>query len=159
MTSWSNVNSNISWSQLLPRDIRGYITSFLDQYDKYYPVINYKKYLIEYCAEKDDTDNELKCMTNLQILHCEWNEKFTDDGLKYLINLQELHCGWNKKFTDEGLKYLINLQTLYCGWNNNFTDEGLKYLINLKELHCNNNRNFTDKKLKYLKDRGVKVYS
>ena len=100
------------WTELLPRDIRNHISSYLDQYNKYYPVINYKKYLIKYVAIKNDTYNDIKYMTNLQQLYCNDNTNFTDEGIKNLTNLQELYCSISTNFTDEGIKQLNN-QILY----------------------------------------------
>ena len=124
-----------SWSFLLPRDIRNQISSYLDQYNKYYPVINYKKYLIKYVAKYFDTDKELKHLTNLQHLNCGFNNNFTDKGLGYLTNLQKLNCGCNENFTDKGIKELTNLQVLNCCCNKNFTDKGIKHLPNFRRIY------------------------
>ena len=90
-----------SWSLLLPRDIRNKISSYLDQYNSYYPVINYKKYLIKYVAIKNDTYNDIKYMTNLQQLYCNDNTNFTDEGIKQLTNLLDLDRGKNTNLTYE----------------------------------------------------------
>ena len=44
----------------LPRDILTVVISYQDQYDLYYPLSDYKKYLVEYTADKNDTDDDLK---------------------------------------------------------------------------------------------------
>ena len=56
-----------SWSDILPRDIRGFITSYLDQYDEYYPVKNHKKYITKYTASKHDMNKELRKYKSLEI--------------------------------------------------------------------------------------------
>ena len=61
------------WSLLLPRDVRNHISSYLDQDNEWYPVINYKKYLIKYVAKKYDKNNVIKYMTNLQILDMQFS--------------------------------------------------------------------------------------
>ena len=105
-----------SWSLFLPRDIRNYISSYLDQYNEFYPVIDNKKFLIEYYAEDIDTDKNIKDIINLQKLYCEYSN-FTDKGLSYLINLQELNCLENSNFTITGLFTLTNLKVFICGNN------------------------------------------
>ena len=134
-----------SWSFLLPRDIRNQISSYLDQYNKYYPVINYKKYLIKYVAKYFDTDKELKYLTNLQHLDSLSNKNFTDKGLGYLTNLQHLNCGSNKNFTDKDAIVNINMMRI-----NTLEDEMLKLEMEEKLL--------TELQANILKSKSIDTY-
>lgn len=98
------------------------------------------------------TDNSLKYLTNLEVLHVNSNVNFTDSAFYNLKNLYILYCGKNNNITDLAFINLNNLLILSCDKNNNITDEALRYIPKLKALFTYCNNTITDNGLKYLSE-------
>lgn len=78
-------------------------------------------------------DEDVQCLTNLEILLMSCNNQVTDQGIKNLTNLTELYpCG--AKISNEGVKNLVKLHTIIPFADTDITEEVFKFLPNLNHV-------------------------
>ena len=84
---------------MISTDIDTIINSFrsYDDLKRHYDGTDYnwKHYVKEYTADKDDTDETLSSFPNLTTLRCRYNKNFTDAGLRCVPNLTTFYCNEN----------------------------------------------------------------
>lgn len=146
-----------TWSHLLPRSVRGVITSFQSQYDRYFTVPNPLVYFREYhldghypqvllelkqCSSlfiniPDEIEGKyFKNLREMQLLDTEG--PLTDDMAPYLTNLKCLKVGEDTQCDPASFRFLVGLEQFE--WYGNPTlmngNKIFKYLTNLLALSC-----------------------